>query len=142
VVPECALVQGARPHWQLIAALAELGQADQAVARYRQRLAEAPAEPRWYRFLARTTAMPSPRTGPDANSGASRHTPDSLRTAAVPRRTAAVRVGQLLLPLLALLALLALLGHVDHPASRPGQVNEMLTRRQRIIDRDLVSNKL
>jgi tetratricopeptide (TPR) repeat protein len=41
-----------KPHWQLIAALAELGRADQAVARYRQRLAEAPAELRWYRFLA------------------------------------------------------------------------------------------
>src|SRR5579863_4015674 len=38
-----------KPHWQLIAALAELGQVDQAVARYRQRLAEAPAELRWYR---------------------------------------------------------------------------------------------
>jgi tetratricopeptide (TPR) repeat protein len=41
-----------KPNWQLIAALAELGQADQAVARYRQRLAEAPADLRWYRFLA------------------------------------------------------------------------------------------
>lgn len=41
-----------KPHWQLILALSELGQADQAVARYRQRVAEAPAELRWYRFLA------------------------------------------------------------------------------------------
>jgi tetratricopeptide (TPR) repeat protein len=41
-----------KPHWQLILALSELGRADQAVARYRQRLAEAPAELRWYRFLA------------------------------------------------------------------------------------------
>jgi tetratricopeptide (TPR) repeat protein len=41
-----------KPHWQLIAALSELGRADQAVTRYRQRVAEAPAELRWYRFLA------------------------------------------------------------------------------------------
>jgi hypothetical protein len=33
----------------------------------------------------------------------------------------------LLLPLLALLALLAFLGHANHPASRPGQVNDVLT---------------
>src|SRR5579862_5896992 len=31
-----------KPHWQLIAALSELGRADQAVTRYRRRVAEAP----------------------------------------------------------------------------------------------------
>jgi tetratricopeptide (TPR) repeat protein len=41
-----------KPHWQLIHALATLGQADQAVGRYRQRLAAAPADPRAHRFLA------------------------------------------------------------------------------------------
>jgi hypothetical protein len=39
-----------KPHWQLISALAALGEAGQAVARYRQLVAEAPGEPRGYRF--------------------------------------------------------------------------------------------
>jgi tetratricopeptide (TPR) repeat protein len=41
-----------KPHWQLIQAMATLGQADRAVDRYRQRLAAAPADPRAHRFLA------------------------------------------------------------------------------------------
>ena len=41
-----------KPHWQLINAMAALGQADKAIDRYRQRLAAAPADPRAHRFLA------------------------------------------------------------------------------------------
>jgi tetratricopeptide (TPR) repeat protein len=41
-----------KPHWQLIHAMATLGQADQAVDRYQQRLAAAPADLRAHRFLA------------------------------------------------------------------------------------------
>ena len=40
-----------KPHWQLIHAMATLGQADQAADRYRQRLAAAPADLRAHRFL-------------------------------------------------------------------------------------------
>jgi tetratricopeptide (TPR) repeat protein len=41
-----------KPHWQLIHAMAALGQADKVVARYQQRLAAAPADLRGHRFLA------------------------------------------------------------------------------------------
>jgi tetratricopeptide (TPR) repeat protein len=41
-----------KPHWQLIYAMAALGQADKAIDRYRQRLTAAPADPRAHRFLA------------------------------------------------------------------------------------------
>ena len=41
-----------KPHWQLINAMAALGQADKAIDRYQQRLAAAPADPRAHRFLA------------------------------------------------------------------------------------------
>jgi tetratricopeptide (TPR) repeat protein len=41
-----------KPHWQLIGALAAIGQAGQAVTRYRQLADELPVEPRWLRFLA------------------------------------------------------------------------------------------
>jgi len=41
-----------KPHWQLIGALSALGQTDQAVNRYQQLVAQAPGEPRGYRFLA------------------------------------------------------------------------------------------
>lgn len=41
-----------KPHWQLIHALATLGQADRAVGRYQQWLAGAPADLRPRRFLA------------------------------------------------------------------------------------------
>lgn len=41
-----------KPHWQLISALAALGDADQVVTRYRQLVAEAPREVRGHRFLA------------------------------------------------------------------------------------------
>jgi len=40
-----------KPHWQLIHAMATLGEADQAIDRYRQRLTAAPADPRAHRFL-------------------------------------------------------------------------------------------
>jgi tetratricopeptide (TPR) repeat protein len=40
-----------KPHWQLIGAMTALGRADQLVSRYRQALAEAPSELRWYKFL-------------------------------------------------------------------------------------------
>ena len=41
-----------KPHWQLIHAMATLGQADKAVDRYQQWLAAAPADLRGHRFLA------------------------------------------------------------------------------------------
>ena len=41
-----------KPHWQLIYAMATLGQADKAIDRYQQRLAAAPTDPRAHRFLA------------------------------------------------------------------------------------------
>jgi tetratricopeptide (TPR) repeat protein len=41
-----------KPHWQLIGAMAALGQTDKAVDRYRQRLAVGPADLRAHRFLA------------------------------------------------------------------------------------------
>jgi tetratricopeptide (TPR) repeat protein len=41
-----------KPHWQLIGALAALGEADNAVDRYRRVVADAPGEVRGYRFLA------------------------------------------------------------------------------------------
>jgi tetratricopeptide (TPR) repeat protein len=41
-----------KPHWQLIHAMATLGQAGQAVERYQQRLAAAPADLLAHRFLA------------------------------------------------------------------------------------------
>jgi tetratricopeptide (TPR) repeat protein len=41
-----------KPHWQLISALATLGQAGQAIDRYQQWLAAAPADLRAHRFLA------------------------------------------------------------------------------------------
>jgi tetratricopeptide (TPR) repeat protein len=41
-----------KPHWQLIYAMAALGQADKAIDRYQQRLTAAPADPRAHRFLA------------------------------------------------------------------------------------------
>jgi tetratricopeptide (TPR) repeat protein len=41
-----------KPHWQLIHAMATLGQADKAIDRYQQRLAAAPADLRGHRFLA------------------------------------------------------------------------------------------
>jgi tetratricopeptide (TPR) repeat protein len=41
-----------KPHWQLISAMAALGQAGKAVDRYQQRLAAAPADLRGHRFLA------------------------------------------------------------------------------------------
>src|SRR5262245_61986622 len=41
-----------KPHWQLISALSALGQIGSAVSRYRQLVAQAPGEPRGYRFLA------------------------------------------------------------------------------------------
>jgi tetratricopeptide (TPR) repeat protein len=41
-----------KPHWQLIHAMATLGQADRAVDRYQQWLADAPADLRPRRFLA------------------------------------------------------------------------------------------
>lgn len=39
-----------KPHWQLIGALAALGEADNAVDRYRRMVADAPGEVRGYRF--------------------------------------------------------------------------------------------
>jgi tetratricopeptide (TPR) repeat protein len=42
-----------KAHWQLISALAALGEIGDAVTRYQQLVAEAPGEPRGYRFLAR-----------------------------------------------------------------------------------------
>src|SRR5215471_15032580 len=39
-----------KPHWQLIHAKATLGEADEAIDRYRQRLTAAPADPRAHRF--------------------------------------------------------------------------------------------
>jgi tetratricopeptide (TPR) repeat protein len=41
-----------KPHWQLISAMAALGQASQAVGRYQQMLTAAPADLRAHRFLA------------------------------------------------------------------------------------------
>jgi tetratricopeptide (TPR) repeat protein len=41
-----------KPHWQLIHAMATLGQAGKAVDRYQQQLAAAPADLRAHRFLA------------------------------------------------------------------------------------------
>ncbi|MBV9095337.1 MAG: tetratricopeptide repeat protein [Streptosporangiaceae bacterium] len=41
-----------KPHWQLIGATATLGQADKAIDRYQQWLADAPADLRAHRFLA------------------------------------------------------------------------------------------
>jgi tetratricopeptide (TPR) repeat protein len=41
-----------KPHWQLISAMAQLGQAGQAVDRYQRQRAAAPADPRAHRFLA------------------------------------------------------------------------------------------
>lgn len=42
-----------KAHWQLIGALAALGQVGEAVSRYQHMVAEAPGEPRGYRFLTR-----------------------------------------------------------------------------------------
>jgi len=41
-----------KPHWQLIGALAALGESDNAVDRYRRMVADAPREVRGYRFRA------------------------------------------------------------------------------------------
>ncbi len=41
-----------KPHWQLVSALAALGEAEKAIDRYRQMVADAPGEVRGYRFLA------------------------------------------------------------------------------------------
>lgn len=60
-----------KPHWQLIHAMATLGQADRAVDRYQQWLADAPADLRPRRFLAAAlmSARAYDRAGPVIHDG-------------------------------------------------------------------------